>query len=45
MADAVLTRPDAQPSFSSVGLIGFSQGGAMALRTPSDRLRAAAPFR
>ncbi|QIQ06602.1 phospholipase [Streptomyces liangshanensis] len=32
MADAVLTWLDAQPSFSSVGLIGFSQGGAMALQ-------------
>jgi phospholipase/carboxylesterase len=32
MTSAVLTWLDAQPAFSSVGLIGFSQGGAMALQ-------------
>ncbi|GHH86865.1 esterase [Streptomyces sulfonofaciens] len=32
MAGAVLTWLDEQPAFSSVGLIGFSQGGAMALQ-------------
>ncbi|WP_406175020.1 alpha/beta hydrolase [Streptomyces sp. NBC_00996] len=32
MTDAVLEWLDAQPRFSSVGLIGFSQGGGMALQ-------------
>jgi phospholipase/carboxylesterase len=32
MTTAVLTWLDDQPEFSSVGLIGFSQGGAMALQ-------------
>lgn len=32
MTGAVLAWLDAQPVFSSVGLIGFSQGGAMALQ-------------
>jgi phospholipase/carboxylesterase len=32
MADAVIEWLDAQPAFSSVGLGGFSQGGALALQ-------------